>query len=191
MNNLSESVQMRKSEDTINTMVVPAINISTSVVKTTDNINKAFEERASKFRRPVPSEESVKNQIAKLVGDRLKYYYENIEAHPSEMGFPKDWKVEQVKAYYINGYYVFACIILNTEENNRWFVFFDSKPNASKNIDPHYFNIKTKHFSIDKFPMDMVTKAPQEARGKAVELTEKQFEDTVGSKRVGGILSKL
>ena len=196
MNNLSESfapggVQLRKPENTINTMVVPSINVSPSVVKIGEDINKAFEERASRFRRPVPSEENIKNQIAKIVGDRLKYYYENIEAHPSEMGFPKDWKVEQVKADYINGYYVYACIVLNTEENSRWFVFFDAKSNASKNIDPHYFNIKTKHFNIDKFPMEMVSKAPQEARGKAIEMTEKQFEDTVGSKRVGGILSKL
>jgi|694.fasta_scaffold68032_8 hypothetical protein len=189
-NSIEEASKLREIESTVDTIKSGSVNISPSDVIITNNVKEAFKERANKFRRPEPSEETIKSQISKIVSDRLKHYYENIADHPS-MGFPQNWKVEQVKVDYIDKRYAFAVIVLNTDENNRWFIFFDANQDSSKNIDPHYFDIKTRHFDINKFPMEEIVKSPVQAKGKAIELTEKQFEDTIRSQRVGRISSKL
>lgn len=187
---IEEASKLRKIESTIDTIKSGSVNVNSSNVIITSNVKEAFKQRANKFRRPEPSEEVIKSQVSKIISDRLKYYYENISEHPS-MGFPQNWKVEQVKVDYIDRRYAFAVIVLNTDENNRWFIFFDANEDSSKNIDPHYFDIKTRHFDINKFPMEEIVKSPAVAKGKAIELTEKQFEDTIKSQRVGRISSKL
>lgn len=189
-NTIEEASKIRKLEDTLNTIKTKPVDVDSSTVIITNSVKNSFKKRAEKFRRPEPPEETIKSQLSKIVSDRLTYYYKNILEHPS-MGSPQNWKVEQVKVDYIQEKYAFAIVVLDTRENNRWFIFFDGRADFSRSTDPYYFNIKTKHFDINKFPMETIVKSPLQAKGKAIELTEKQFEDTIKSQRVGRLISKL
>jgi hypothetical protein len=179
MNFVSEAIKARQSYDPRHTLgSTPTIPVNPNSVNITKNIEKIFNDRAQKFRRNPPNDSVIRGQLAKLISDRLKWYYENIDQHP-DMGLPKDWVVEQAKVDYINNHYVFVCIVKNKAEDARWLVFFDANNNLTKNIDPRYVNVETSFLDLDEFPMSVVSDSPQEAVGKAIELSKKKLEDSI------------
>ena len=152
--------------------------VNSSALEITINVEDMVNERAKLFRKPKPSTEEIKEMFSELISDRLKFYFEkNVEGHP-EIGSPADWEVETVKidAAYLK--YAIACIIVNTKkENDKWFVFFDATKDFTKGISPRFFNIKTKKFDLNKFPIQKIVTHQWEASKVAVELSNAQFED--------------
>jgi hypothetical protein len=188
--NILEEAKTAKKLQQYTKKSVPII-VNSSNVELMNNVIEAYKNSNSKILAgKEPNVEMLKKLFGKLFGERVREYYERIPAHP-DMGMPEDWTVEKVKVGYYSNYWVYAGIILNKESNERWFIYFDAKKNAKQNIDPHYSKIETKFFDIDKFPMEVVVNAPQEAKGKAVELTAKQFEDTMKASKVGKLTSRL
>ncbi|NBO22303.1 hypothetical protein EBU94_03030 [bacterium] len=178
------------------------VSLNTNSIKITENVKNFFEEKAKRFRKfSEMAEDKIKDQLLKLIVSRLKFYFTYGETHPEMTisdtrkgsdGGKLNIEVENVKVDFFKDNLLFACIIKNKEDGNKWLVYFNLNTTTGKaGMDPVYVSLETSFFDLDQFPMETIVDAPQIAKGKAIEMTKKQFEDTIKSKRVGRITSKL
>jgi hypothetical protein len=157
---------------------IEASVVNPSVLEITNSVEYMIGERAQLFRRPKPSTEEIKEMFSELISDRLKFYFEkNVAGHP-QIGSPADWNVERVKIDATHSKYAIACILINTkQQDDKWFVFFDATKNFTKGIAPRFFNIKTKRFKLDDFPMHKIITNSWVASEVAVEITKVTFDE--------------
>lgn len=170
-------VQTRIPAAKIPTKVESSV-VNASVLEITSNVEDMIEDRAKSFRQPKPSTEEIKELFSELISDRLKFYFEkNVAGHP-EIGSPADWKVEKVKIDAKYSRYIIACILINTKnKDDHWFVFFDADKYFTKGIAPRFFNIRSKRFDLNAFPMHKIVTHEWEASNVALELTKATFDE--------------
>ena len=111
------------------------------------------------------------------------------------MGIPSNWDIESTRADAATvlgrKYITFACVVLNKQEAEKWLIMFSIAINPDSSIRKGiYVKIETKFFDMKNFPMDQIPNQKL-AYETAVEMTKKQFEDTVKTQRVSRTMSKL
>ena len=170
------------------------IAINSSVVEFSEPVRDYFKNRALRTKLASPTEEYIQKRLSTYAGEKLKTFHSIVANHPAT-GPISGWNIEKLKVDYLDNTLLFAAILDDSSgEGKRWLVLFtgDSRNN------PIYVEIQTKFFDINSFPMKIVNKISAfggavhtQAVNTATELTQKKFEDTVKSTRVGRISSKL